>query len=94
MLSFADGTSYAGEFSDGMNSGHGVLVFNDGSKYEGQFEDGKYNGYGVYSDKAGMRYEGEFRSGKVRARKGGSVHLSRPQSLSSSFSHRCLAVAR
>lgn len=30
QLKFADGTEYAGEFQNGMNSGYGVLTFSDG----------------------------------------------------------------
>eukprot|EP00047_Mylnosiga_fluctuans_P001550 m.220863 g.220863 ORF g.220863 m.220863 type:complete len:158 (+) comp10471_c0_seq1:47-520(+) len=66
LLTFADGTVYAGQFAEGFFSGLGVLTFPDKSKYEGQFKEGKYNGFGVFTKSDGVKFEGEFSDGKIQ----------------------------
>ncbi|MBN3294478.1 MORN4 protein, partial [Polypterus senegalus] len=64
-LKFSDGTTYAGQFENGLFNGRGVLTFSDGSRYEGEFSQGKFQGVGVFTRFDGMKYEGEFKSGRV-----------------------------
>eukprot|EP00051_Salpingoeca_urceolata_P035801 m.31412 g.31412 ORF g.31412 m.31412 type:complete len:147 (-) comp9741_c0_seq1:68-508(-) len=65
VLTFADGSRYAGRFAQGLCHGFGSLSFPDNSKYEGEFANGKYNGFGVYQRADGMKYEGSFREGQA-----------------------------
>lgn len=66
VLTFADGTLYSGQFSDGLFHGYGVLTFPDKSKFEGQFVNGKYQGLGVFTKSDGVKFEGEFNEGKIQ----------------------------
>uniref|UniRef100_W5N577 MORN repeat-containing protein 4 n=1 Tax=Lepisosteus oculatus TaxID=7918 RepID=W5N577_LEPOC len=65
QLQFSEGTSYTGQFENGLFSGCGVLVFPDGSRYEGEFVQGKFQGVGVFTRFDGMKFEGEFKGGRV-----------------------------
>jgi hypothetical protein len=44
---FADGSTYVGEFKDDKYNGRGTLSFANGNKYVGEFKDGDYNGLGT-----------------------------------------------
>eukprot|EP00062_Callorhinchus_milii_P024847 gi/632985193/ref/XP_007909542.1/ PREDICTED: MORN repeat-containing protein 4 isoform X2 [Callorhinchus milii] len=65
QLKFADGSSYVGQFENGLFSGCGSLFFCDGSRYEGEFMQGKFQGVGVFTRYDGMKFEGEFKMGRV-----------------------------
>ncbi|KAG7260192.1 hypothetical protein CRUP_031434 [Coryphaenoides rupestris] len=65
QLKFQDGTTYTGQFQNGLFHGSGVLLFTDGSRYEGEFAQGKFQGTGVFGRYDGMMFEGEFKSGRV-----------------------------
>ena len=55
--------SYAGDFRDDAQTGHGVLHMSCGDKYSGEFLDGKYHGCGEYVYRDGSVYKGEFYHG-------------------------------
>lgn len=57
---FADGTSYTGEFKDGKRNGQGTLTWPDGNKYTGECKDDKFNGLGTFLFANGDKYSGEY----------------------------------
>nr|XP_014343178.1 PREDICTED: MORN repeat-containing protein 4 isoform X2 [Latimeria chalumnae] len=65
QLKFTDGSSYLGQFENGLFNGCGVLAFPEGSRYEGEFVQGKFQGVGIFTRHDGMKFEGEFKSGHV-----------------------------
>ena len=64
-IDYIHGTTYKGDFVNGVKEGKGVLTFSDGTQYTGDFHDGMFEGHGrlVYAD--GREYEGEFKSNKM-----------------------------
>lgn len=58
-----DELRYEGSWSDGNESGEGVLYFRDGRKYEGTFANGNYNGHGRFTYADGAIQEGEYKDG-------------------------------
>ena len=38
---YANGTTYTGEFKDGKRNGQGIITDADGSSYSGQWKDGE-----------------------------------------------------
>jgi len=56
-----DGTSYIGQYREGMREGTGKIISADGSIFRGAFHSGKINGFGVLKCFDGSHYEGEWR---------------------------------
>ena len=46
---YADGSTYDGEWKDDKGHGQGTLTWADGNKYEGEWKDGKKHGQGTYN---------------------------------------------
>eukprot|EP00957_Ditylum_brightwellii_P022347 1686303-Ditylum_brightwellii.AAC.1 len=62
---FASGTSYHGEYVNGLRHGTGKTIFPNGDVYEGEYYNDKMDGHGKYlHSKVGECYEGTFRNGK------------------------------
>ena len=61
-ITFDDGSTYVGEFSDNRFSGQGTYTFSDGENYVGEWKDGKNNGQGTYTFASGAKFVGEFRN--------------------------------
>jgi len=40
-MTFADGSTYSGEFKYGLLNGQGTITYTDGSKRTGEWKDGK-----------------------------------------------------
>jgi hypothetical protein len=60
-----DGSSYKGEFRNGMNHGIGIQYDTHGKPtYSGEYKNGKRHGFGVYSHSNGQKYEGEWLNGE------------------------------
>ncbi len=64
MLTMSDGSSYEGQFLDGLRHGHGLYTYTNGNRYEGAFENDKRHGQGIYHYEDNERYEGESVEGK------------------------------
>uniref|UniRef100_UPI0037C059B6 MORN repeat-containing protein n=1 Tax=Flavobacterium sp. TaxID=239 RepID=UPI0037C059B6 len=60
-LFFKDDETYAGEFKNGKQHGHGFTLFKDKSSYSGQWKNGMFDGSGVYKFENGSKYAGEFK---------------------------------
>ncbi|MEC9084898.1 MAG: PEGA domain-containing protein, partial [Pseudomonadota bacterium] len=63
-LTYPDGRSYEGEFSNGEFHGKGSEVFADGKKYDGQYMEGKFHGKGLLRNPNGSSIEATFRHGE------------------------------
>ena len=67
---YADGSTYTGDFVDGLRHGQGTYTWADGGRYEGQWHEGKKHGQGEYFFKAsestfmGRWSEGAFEEGE------------------------------
>ncbi|MFN3580728.1 MAG: C13 family peptidase [Pseudomonas sp.] len=60
-----DGSTYSGEFQDGLFHGEGVQRFASGKTYRGEFREGYWHGQGTLELSADWRYEGEFEKGQM-----------------------------
>lgn len=63
---YSSGSSYQGEYFNGLKEGRGVYTYWNGNRYEGEYKSNVKDGQGVYhySD-TGERYEGQFRDDKI-----------------------------
>ena len=59
------GSSYTGEWLDGLMHGTGRLTLSNGSVYEGQLQGSLYHGHGTFRSCHGYTYEGEWRDGQM-----------------------------
>ena len=48
-VTWADGTTYTGEFKDGNFNGQGTMRYTDGDTHTGEWKDDKENGQGTYT---------------------------------------------
>ena len=62
-ISFKDGTSYVGAFTNGELTGQGTRYFSNGL-YRGAFVKGIREGYGVFEWESGNSFEGYWKNGK------------------------------
>lgn len=63
---FNKGSSYEGEFKDGLPNGQGIRYQTNGSRSEGHFVNGLLEGQGQVFDSNGtLCYEGNFKTGKM-----------------------------
>lgn len=58
-----DGSTYSGDFKEGLFHGQGQQRFASGLVYRGEFREGYWHGVGELESPAGWRYEGEFAEG-------------------------------
>ena len=63
VLTFRDGSKYAGGFVGGKMSGQGILAWANGDIYVGEFRNDKMDGQGRMSWANGDRYVGRFKDG-------------------------------
>ncbi|CAK90590.1 unnamed protein product (macronuclear) [Paramecium tetraurelia] len=63
-ITFSDGTTYKGEWMNGLKDGQGVLKWPSGSIYSGFFLEGKLNGKGKLVLEDEDYYEGEWKDDK------------------------------
>ena len=64
-MTFADGTTYTGEFKDGKFHGQGTYTFLDGTTYTGAFKDDQPNGQGTITYANGSKRTGRWKDGKL-----------------------------
>ena len=57
---FANGDTYAGEWSGDAKNGQGTYTFANGDKYVGDWKSGKRSGQGTYTFINGNKYAGEW----------------------------------
>lgn len=57
---YSNGTSYEGDYRNGLFNGEGTLTYSDGSIYEGNFVNGVIEGEGKYTTSNGDVYSGYF----------------------------------
>lgn len=62
-LSYANGSSYIGEFFDGSKNGHGHYISSEGYEYIGDWVGGKQTGKAQVSYKNGDLYTGKVKDG-------------------------------
>ena len=55
-----DGSSFSGEWVEGVMEGEGEMVWHDGSCFEGDWSEGKRHGKGVYEDVSGSVFDGQW----------------------------------
>ncbi len=63
LFNYADGTTYQGEFKNGIPEGWGRVEYSSGEIYEGDWKNGSANGYGIFTDKRGNEYSGIWKNG-------------------------------
>ena len=61
---FANGDTYAGEWSGDEKNGQGTYTFANGDKYVGDWKSGKRNGQGTFIWPDGEKYVGEWKDNK------------------------------
>lgn len=61
---YEDGSTYDGDFIEGMYDGQGCLKTLDGCVYNGGWKASRRHGHGVYCTSGGYRYEGEWVDGE------------------------------
>lgn len=54
---------YAGDLSEGVRHGKGILKFRNGAEYDGQWARGRMDGYGSYLWPDAKIYKGTWESG-------------------------------
>jgi hypothetical protein len=59
---YDDGSSYKGNFVNGLYHGYGMLFWADGTIYDGDFANGYFHGEGTLTWPNGNIYKGEFRN--------------------------------
>ena len=59
-LNVADGSSYEGDFVNGIIGGKGSYKWADGRVYKGEWKDGKLHGKGIYQWPDNRVYAGDF----------------------------------
>lgn len=59
-FSYANGSSYTGQWVEDMQEGVGFEHLSDGSQYEGEFRAGLKEGEGTFTWTSGGQYRGEF----------------------------------
>ena len=60
---YADGTTYTGEWKDGRRHGQGTYAYAYGTTYTGEWKDGERNDKGIEAHPDGTKYPGEFKDG-------------------------------
>ena len=63
-LCLKDGSTYIGNWKDGVRDGNGIYIDLNGAKYNGEFEFDKPHGKGVLYNSNGEKYDGEWKKGK------------------------------
>ncbi|CAJ1329539.1 unnamed protein product [Effrenium voratum] len=66
--SWVDGSSYSGQYQDGLKHGKGTFIWVDGSKYMGYFEMNDIHGEGTYIWADGRKYTGQWRSNRMEGK--------------------------
>jgi len=62
-LTWPDGQTYEGEFSQDKRNGHGLLTWPSGKSYNGQWAEGRQHGFGILT--VGIKkIQGEWVEGK------------------------------
>ena len=64
VMSWMDGSTYRGEFKNGLSAGYGVEIYSDSSIYKGQFSNNLRHGLGVLQAPHGEQYHGEWLHGQ------------------------------
>lgn len=64
VYTWADGSTYSGDWVDGMKQGRGLYLYANGDTYEGGYHRGMKHGYGAASWANGSRYIGHWDSGR------------------------------
>lgn len=62
------GQRWAGQMTDQLLDGQGVMRFPDGGRYEGEFRSSKWEGKGSYVTPGGIRMEGDWKAGRMNGR--------------------------
>jgi hypothetical protein len=64
VYTWSDGSTYSGDWFEGMKHGRGLYVYANGDVYEGGYYNGVKHGYGAAAWSNGSRYEGNWDSGR------------------------------
>lgn len=64
MYTWADGSTYTGQWFDNKINGYGTYLWQDGRKYFGQWNQNDMQGYGIYIYADGVRYDGQYNADK------------------------------
>ena len=62
-FTYDEGSSYEGQFKDGVRQGFGVYKYASGSRFEGQYKNDQPNGFGKMFHNDGDRFEGMYKDG-------------------------------
>ena len=62
---YANGSSYVGNFKEGLRHGKGKQTDTNGNSYEGDFKEGLLHGKGKYTNTDGSSYDGEWKDNNI-----------------------------
>ena len=65
---YNDGSTYQGQYKNGLRTGYGRKVLKTGSVYEGYWENDEPHNHGVFLHVAGGNYIGNWKQGKVHGK--------------------------
>ncbi len=63
VYTWADGSTYSGEWFEGLKQGQGLYVYANGDTFEGGYKQGRKQGFGAATWTNGARYQGEWHAG-------------------------------
>lgn len=63
VYTYSNGTSYSGQWKDGLMHGRGIFLWPDGRRFEGEWKEGKENGQGTLALPDGCLYYGGWMQG-------------------------------
>ena len=66
---YANGSTYVGEFKNSIRNGQGTYTWANGNKYVGEFKDAKRNGQGTYTFANGTVDKGIWKNNKLIERR-------------------------
>jgi hypothetical protein len=64
VYTWADGSTYSGEWFEGTKHGQGRYVYANGDTYEGTYKQGRKQGFGTATWANGARYQGQWHAGR------------------------------
>ena len=60
---YADGSTYTGDWQNDLPNGRGTATYADGGTYTGEWQDGNFNGQGTRTFPDGTTYTGKWQDG-------------------------------
>lgn len=65
VQNYTNGDKYAGNFVNGIRSGHGTYTWSNGTVYEGEWKNGNRHGSGIFTDRNGVQWQQDWTNGEL-----------------------------